>query len=106
VHGNIKATFNIVGQHLDWAGSYMNDIVREGHSIGLHSMNHVYPWYEDPAYETPYEQLAELMERVTGYLPSGKQPQVWRAPGGLFADELPAPFNQILYCSTTIIITH
>jgi len=73
----------------------MPQIVSAGHTVGLHSMNHWYPWYEDPAYATPYEQLTEQIDLVSSY--TGVQPNLWRAPGGIWEDTLPQPYNQTFY---------
>lgn len=90
----VKATFNILGVHLDSFNTYLDNIIRDAHAVGLHSMNHYIPWYADPAYGSAYDQLTELMRRVTSH---GVQPQIWRAPVGAFEDELPAPYNKSLY---------
>jgi peptidoglycan/xylan/chitin deacetylase (PgdA/CDA1 family) len=93
-HGNIKATFFILGQNLDLFGAYLPNIVGRGHAIGLHSMNHEYPWYTDTAYASPSEQMEQLIAKVSAY---GVQSNLWRAPGGVWEPVLPEPYNKIFY---------
>ncbi len=71
----LRATFFMVGQHVERCPDLARRIVAEGHEIGNHSYSHPIYLYCTPR-ET-YRQLArtqEVIARVTGVMPSWVRP--------------------------------
>ncbi len=78
---NIKGTFFIVGNNLDTEANrdILRRIVAEGHTVGIHTMSHVYSdIYESvEAYLSDFNQLYDLIYQITG-----ARPEIFRFPGG------------------------
>lgn len=76
---NVKATFFIVGDRVRGREKTLRRIVREGHTLGVHSQTHIYSKIYASA-ETLIEDAdacAETIRSVTGI-----SPRVYRFPGG------------------------
>ncbi len=76
---NIKATFFVVGKTDDYSKEMYQRIVKEGHTLGMHSYSHeyskIYNSVED--FEKDFTKLWKLLYDTTGYKPS-----IFRFPGG------------------------
>lgn len=79
----VHATFFIVSDRAHGREETLRRIVREGHTVGVHSATHRYDeiYASDRALVRDAETCAALIRRVTGV-----QPQVYRFPGGGTAD--------------------
>ena len=75
----VKATFFVVGKEGDWAEEALADIVRRGHSLGMHSYTHKYAeiYQSLEVFAEDFVKLREYLEDVTG-VTSG----IYRFPGG------------------------
>ncbi len=73
---NVKATFFVIGKNKT---EYMKDIVKEGHTIALHSYTHDYEYIykSDSNYYSDLEKLHELVKKETGV-----DTRIIRFPGG------------------------
>lgn len=80
---NVKATFFIVSDRAHGREETLRRIVREGHTVGVHSATHNYAsiYASDKALLADAAECAELILRVTGVVP-----RVYRFPGGGTAD--------------------
>lgn len=80
----VKATFFIVSDRVPGREETLRRIVREGHTVGIHSATHVYPqiYASDEALLADVEQCAACIIRVTG-----ATPRVYRFPGGGTAEQ-------------------
>ncbi len=76
---DVKATFFVVGKEGEWAREALVDIVKRGHTLGMHSYTHkykdIYASVEDFAED--FVKLREYLEDVTGVISD-----VYRFPGG------------------------
>ncbi len=75
----VKATFFIVSDRVPGREETLRRIVREGHTVGIHSATHVYSqiYASDEALLADIERCAACISRVTGVTP-----RVYRFPGG------------------------
>lgn len=76
---DVKATFFVVGKEGEWAREALKDIVKRGHTLGMHSYSHryadIYSSVEDFAED--FVKLRGYLEEVTGVVSD-----VYRFPGG------------------------
>lgn len=76
---DVKATFFVVGKEKDSDKAAMQEIVKRGHTLGMHSYSHkyseVYNSLEDFAED--YEKIRDYLYEVTGV-----ESTVYRFPGG------------------------
>lgn len=82
-HG-AKATFFVIGKN---AESYPDLILKEvgaGHEIGNHTYSH--PNMKGISVEAAMEEINKTQDVVFGI--TGKRPELFRAPGGIFSEEL------------------
>jgi len=75
----VKATFFVIGKENAASYSRYLRIVREGHTLGMHSFNHVYSevYASKDAFIADTARLSDLLEDVTGV-----KPAFYRFPGG------------------------
>jgi peptidoglycan/xylan/chitin deacetylase (PgdA/CDA1 family) len=75
----IKATFFMIGEEAESHPELVKRVVKEGHSIGNHSYNHVYKeLYTDyDNFWKQIEQTEQILFKLVGF-----NPQLIRAPGG------------------------
>ena len=76
---NVKATFFIVSDRVKGREETLRRAAREGHTLGVHSANHVYTqiYASEEAFLHDVEECASVIERVAGV-----KPNVYRFPGG------------------------
>jgi Predicted xylanase/chitin deacetylase len=76
---NVKATFFVIGKTDEGSKASYKRIVKEGHTLGMHSYSHqynkIYNSVED--FEKDFTKLWKLLYDTTGYKPS-----IYRFPGG------------------------
>lgn len=86
----IKATFFVTGKAGDEAEKIYKKIVKDGHTLGMHSYSHIY----DEIYETKesfskdFKKLYNYLHDVTGY-----EPQWYRFPGGSTSEHIQLPLE-------------
>lgn len=86
----IKATFFVTGKVGDEAEKIYKKIVKDGHTLGMHSYSHIY----DEIYETKesfskdFKKLYNYLHDVTGY-----EPQWYRFPGGSTSEHIQLPLE-------------
>ena len=76
---NIKATFFVVGERVYGRKEVLKRMVREGHTVGVHSQSHRYDeiYASAEALVGDVQACAKLIEETTGVAP-----KVYRFPGG------------------------
>ncbi len=74
---NIKATFFVTGQNLEYA-DMIGEAYRRGHTIAVHSYEHDYSIYSSE--EKYYEDLEKICDLVVEQ--TGEEPVIVRFPGG------------------------
>jgi peptidoglycan/xylan/chitin deacetylase (PgdA/CDA1 family) len=76
---NVKATFFVIGKTDEDSLASYKRIVKEGHTLGMHSYSHnyniIYNSLED--FDKDFTKLRDLLYDTTGYLPN-----LYRFPGG------------------------
>lgn len=79
----VKATFFVLGEHVNQHPELAKRIIEEGHSIGNHSLNH--------KYDRLYGSFAEFADQVMKtdeliYKTTGVRTTLFRAPGGTYGN--------------------
>lgn len=76
---NVKATFFVNGKKSDQAKNMYKRIVKEGHTLAMHSYSHNYSdiYSSVNAFAKDVDKLADYLEDVTGV-----RPKYYRFPGG------------------------
>lgn len=76
---NVKATFFVVGQDNDASRELMRRIVREGHTLGIHTYTHDFNqiYASKEAYLADFNRIYTLVQDATGISPT-----IFRFPGG------------------------
>lgn len=76
---NVKATFFVVGTEEEGAAEVYKRIVREGHTIGMHSYSNQYSsiYSSKDAFKKDYQKLSDYIYELTG-----KRSKFYRFPGG------------------------
>lgn len=86
---NIKATFFVVGNESDKGKQYLKEIVKRGHSIGIHSYSHDY----NKIYASVDNYLDDFYLTYNYvYKNTGVKPTIFRFPGGSINT-----YNQTIY---------
>lgn len=75
----VKATFFVIGSETEFSKHIYRRIIEEGHTIGLHSYNHVYAdvYASEDAFMDSMYRLRDLVESITGV-----KSDIIRFPGG------------------------
>ncbi|MEM9922892.1 MAG: polysaccharide deacetylase family protein [Cyanobacteria bacterium P01_D01_bin.50] len=82
---NIKATFFVVGQVLKNYPDLGKRIVTEGHTIGNHTWNHWYHYFNRQAAALEIDRTSDLIYKTTG-----TKTTLFRPPGGMLHNGLAA----------------
>jgi peptidoglycan/xylan/chitin deacetylase (PgdA/CDA1 family) len=79
----VRATFNLVGIHVDTNPGLARAVVNHGHAVSNHTMHHLEPFTTRPAAQIRSEITAgrRAIMRATGV-----HPALFRAPGGAWDD--------------------
>ncbi|MGB8453683.1 MAG: polysaccharide deacetylase family protein [Anaerocolumna sp.] len=76
---NVKATFFVIGKTDEHSKKMYKEIVKDGHTLGMHSYSHdyniIYKSVKD--FDKDFTKLRDLLYDTTGYIPS-----IYRFPGG------------------------
>ncbi len=75
----VKATFYVIGREDDFSKSIYKRIVKEGHTLGMHSYSHIYKeiYGSLEGFQKDFEKISELLFDVTGV-----RSMYYRFPGG------------------------
>lgn len=81
----IKATFFVIGHEDEFSKKMYRRIVKEGHTLAMHSYSHIYSEiYKSPnEFEKDLTRLQKYLTKVTG-----KKPKYYRFPGGSSNDAI------------------
>ncbi len=76
---NVKATFFVTGKEDAYSKKMYKRIVREGHTLGMHSYSHIYSqiYESEEAFRKDLRKLRKMLTKVTGVAPI-----YYRFPGG------------------------
>lgn len=90
---NIKATFFVTGKEDASVKKIYKRIVKEGHTLGMHSYSHIYDTiYESKeAFEKDFDQLYAYLYEVTGVYP-----EFYRFPGGSSTQSTELPIQTFI----------
>lgn len=106
---NVKATFFVTGKEDAEAKKIYKRIVKEGHTLGMHSYSHIY----DVVYESK-ETFTKDLNQIYDYLykVTGQYPRFYRFPGGSSTQSASLPIQtfidvldekQLLYLDWNVI---
>lgn len=92
---DVKATFFVVGERLNYYPSTFKRIVNEGHKIGLHSYNHILKdlYSSDLAFINQMQKTDKLLQNKFNVKTS-----IIRFPGGTFKRLSPSLLSKIHNC--------
>lgn len=87
---NVKATFFVNGKEDAEAKKLYKRIVKEGHTLGMHSYSHIYDSIYDSkkAFLKDFEKLYKYLYDVTGVYP-----ELYRFPGGSSIQSIDLPIE-------------
>jgi len=90
---NVKATFFVIGKEDKYSKKMYKRIVREGHTLGMHSYSHIYDniYKSSVAFKKDFEKEYKLLYDVTG-----TYPKFYRFPGGSATEEMKIPIQNFL----------
>lgn len=90
---NVKATFFVTGKEDASVKKIYKRIVKEGHTLGMHSYSHIYDTiYESKeAFEKDFDQLYRYLYEVTGVYP-----KFYRFPGGSSTQSTELPIQTFI----------
>ena len=76
---NVKATFFVTGMNSEQYGDYYQEILDDGHSLGIHTYSHVYhDIYESlEAFQEDFLKMQDYIYQLTG-----EKVKLYRFPGG------------------------
>lgn len=76
---NVKATFFVLGKEDDCSKDYYKQIVKEGHTLGIHAYNHDYNklYQSEQSFQKDFKKIHQLLLDVTGV-----DVKYYRFPGG------------------------
>lgn len=76
---NIKATFFVIGRQDEYSKKIYKRIVKEGHTLGMHSYSHIYKeiYGSSEQFENDFQRISDLLFDVTGV-----RSAYYRFPGG------------------------
>ena len=77
----VKATFFLVGNRIQFYPDEVRRMKNEGHAIGVHSWNH--PYWGQLSAEQQKEQVRQTQEALIKVL--GESSNLFRAPGGAYS---------------------
>ncbi len=91
---DVKATFFVIGRTDEKSKKLYKKIVKEGHTLGMHSYTHQYDkiYASVSAYKKDLNALADLLEDVTGE----ERPHYIRFPGGSSNTVSKVPMKDII----------
>lgn len=89
---NVKATFFVIGRDEQYY-DYYKRIVKEGHTIGMHSYSHVYQDFY-ASVDSFGEELTELNNLI--YDVTGTRSSIFRFPGGSSNSVAPLPIQDYI----------
>lgn len=76
---NVKATFFVSGENAEKYDGYLQKILDDGHSLGIHTYNHVYSEIYDSleSFQNDFKRTSECIKKQTG-----EEVKLYRFPGG------------------------
>jgi polysaccharide deacetylase family sporulation protein PdaB len=81
---NAKATFFVIGKNAECYPEILRKVHESGNEIGNHTYSH--PDMKKIAIEKAADEILKTQDII--YNITGKKPKLFRAPGGIFSDEL------------------
>ena len=76
---NVKATFFVSGENAEKYDGYLQKILDDGHSLGIHTYNHVYSeiYASLESFQNDFKRTSECIKQQTG-----AEVKLYRFPGG------------------------
>nr|MBP3598273.1 polysaccharide deacetylase [Eubacterium sp.] len=76
---NVKATFFCIGREDEYSQKIYKRIVKEGHTLGMHSYSHIYQeiYGSLDGFKKDFHRISDHLNKITGVRPS-----IYRFPGG------------------------
>ena len=90
---DVKATFFVIGHTDDFSKKMYRRIVKEGHTLGMHSYSHIYSelYKSTASFEKDVEKIQNYLQKVTGITPV-----YYRFPGGSSYSGLKNPIQDYI----------
>lgn len=90
---DVKATFFVTGKEDAQAKKIVKRIMKEGHTLGMHSYSHIYEdMYEsEQAFAKDFNKIYEYVKEITG-----QNPQWYRFPGGSSTQYMELPIQTFI----------
>lgn len=90
---DVKATFFVTGKTDDYSKEIYKRIVKEGHTLGMHSYSHVYDeiYASREAFEKDLDKLYDYLHEVTG-----EYSKYYRFPGGSSVQDTKVPIGELI----------
>jgi peptidoglycan-N-acetylglucosamine deacetylase len=79
----VKATFFVVGRHMETHPNEIRRVIREGHAVGNHTWTHRYHQHSETAAAEELGKTADLLQQLTGV-----RTRIFRPPGGVLTNGL------------------
>ena len=88
----VKATFFVTGKEDAYSKKMYQRIVKEGHTLAMHSYSHLYDdiYSSADAFAKDVDSLVELLKKETGVMPT-----FYRFPGGSNSQMIKIPFHDL-----------
>lgn len=88
----VKATFFVTGKEDEYSKELYKRIVKEGHTLGMHSYSHIYDeiYKSKESFEEDFNKIYKLLYKATG-----EYPKYYRFPGGSLT-ETKVPMDEFI----------
>lgn len=89
----VKATFFVTGKEDEYAKKMYRRIVKEGHTLGMHSYSHIYSdiYSSKKEFTRDLKSIYNLLKKTTG-----EPPKYYRFPGGSSYTETDVPIDDLI----------
>lgn len=89
----VKATFFVTGKEDSYSKKIYKRIVREGHTLGMHSYSHIYKeiYESTDSFSTDLEKIYRHLYKITGVYP-----EFYRFPGGSSTQSTKVPIQEFI----------
>ncbi len=88
---DVKATFFSIGRDDAYSKGIYKRIVKEGHTLGMHSYSHIYKeiYGSLDGFKKDFKKISDHMYKITGV-----RPNIYRFPGGSSNSVIPFPVEE------------
>ncbi|MCH5266136.1 MAG: polysaccharide deacetylase [Lachnospiraceae bacterium] len=89
----VSATFFVIGKEDAYSKKMYKRIVKEGHTLGMHSYSHIYPllYQSTDSFTKDLDRLSQYLNKITGV-----SPEFYRFPGGSSIQGTGVPVSELI----------